>query len=282
MQRQAHQSKFRQKRKTFDKNTSLVETLYGDDYSIDEIKKERECIEYAYNIGLGPKPINMDLNNKRLVEQFFTADAIIPPNWTVAKSIIENQALPALGVLLSSSIITIDCAKNYNSKLITKIEKFFNSYPTSIDFKHSVYVKECINKMSEVYDFVPIGMSHGDLKFDHVFQVGNSTKFIDWDSLSKRSIYFDYFNLIGPWLLHHKITGDIREDILGHLDYITKYAKRQDNLSIVNTESIIIYLVIFLFERICRVIDGNSPIGIKHKSINRQIKANQMLALMFV
>ena len=269
------------KQKKFNHVERVVETFYGDEYSAAELLRESQALEFAHGIGLGPKPIEFDFEEKRFVEEYFVGSAVVPKTWSAALLIIENQALTGLQTLMQSDVIDYIRSMEYCAPKVELINDFVECYKLNLEHHYRTYISTSTRRVMQLNRTIPMGLSHGDFKFDHIFLVKDEVKFIDWDTLGRRSIYFDYFNLIAPWLLHHKFEENTSFDVLRNINTISENISKDCTKKKIKISDVVFYIDVFLIERLTRVIEGKLQMSSKLESFKRQINANRNLLSLF-
>jgi thiamine kinase-like enzyme len=119
-------------------------------------------------------------------------------------------------------------------------------------------------------------LTHGDLKFEHIFvQNTKITSIIDWETLGVRSKYFDYYNLILPWMSHQHSPASstlfdtrLRELTSTHKHFKHFYEDRDAEY---------IYLQFYLLERLLRIFENKNSGYDKQNGINRFIKLSKFI-----
>jgi len=131
--------------------------------------------------------------------------------------------------------------------------------------------KETIDKFD---DHVLLGLSHGDLKFEHIVPSDDGLKFIDWETLGLRSMMFDVINLLATWYVrrakyHHLFGHDLMEIFVNlnkerNIRFAAEEIKKQFHL----------YTNLFVLERYVRVV--------ANKSISFNKEAGLLRAINFI
>ena len=98
-------------------------------------------------------------------------------------------------------------------------------------------------------EIVRTTLSHGDLKFEHLFLINNKVEYlIDWENIDTRIIFFDLMNLFIPWFVHRSFS------YIQIKKYINQFVEKYlPNLVDCFKDQYELYFSIFAIERYIRI-----------------------------
>ncbi len=196
------------------------------------------------------------------IKKFKLADINFFPKTYVSKGIIfqklargiyfrpENLTELNQNLLMNiaNTIYTLSSKNNGKIKISDYLDKikFSNKKDTLNNKIMNIF---CLTIKKYKNEIVRTTLSHGDLKFEHLFLTNNKVEYlIDWENVDTRIIFFDLMNLFIPWFVHRsfnyiKIKKYINRFVEKYLPNLVDSFKNQYDL----------YFSIFAIERYIRI-----------------------------
>jgi hypothetical protein len=273
--------------KLFDLKNNVVTKMFSSTSSKVAIAEEVEVINNSNITDLAPKLIGFNISEGWYQEELISGSVQIPKSWD---EIIYKYTMViprVIRMLLQSGPVAKVCPTKYiNIKyknILQMAEKNIDDKKDlnyTLKFTNSV-LKNIVDYTSNTNsDVIYIGNTHGDFKFTHLFGDDDNPRLVDWEAYSARSIMFDYYNAICPWLIHHKIPNmiDTRSQFNVVIDsFISEIKENLDTTVSTNvSHNSQLYKYIYFFERVERTfLSGHQSRLELTKSIRRAIKGFQ-------
>ena len=185
--------------------------------------------------------------------------SVIPSNWENLYTIYFpkiNNALLALAKLSKfNTVNSLEYANLLVDQIYIKLEDVKCNQKISDSI--GILASRSLTRLKQEGLDIITGLSHGDLKFDHIFLFQSSLKIIDWETVSIRSLMFDTINLVAPWISRRPELAYGLEDFL-----IRSTSELLQPIELVSDlwldEIIDTYVQVYILERIKRVLEVSS------------------------
>lgn len=272
---------FKNQWKLFDLKNNVVTKMFSSKSSRVAIAKEVDVIKSSNNTGLAPKLIGHDISGGWYQEELISGSVKIPESWEEIMHKYTKVIPRIIRMILQSGPVAKICPTDYINikyknifKMAEKIIDDEKDLKYSLEFTNSVFKKIDDFIRTTNSNVIYIGNTHGDFKFTHLFGDDNNPQLVDWEAYSARSIMFDYYNAICPWLIHHKIPNDASRQFHIAINFFISELSQNLNSEIStnisnNSE---LYKYIYFFERVERTfLSGHKNIREIVKSIRRAI-----------
>jgi len=272
---------FKNQWKLFDLKNNVVTKMFSSTSSKVAIEKEVDVIKSSNITGLAPKLIAFDISGGWYQEELISGSVKIPESWEEIMHKYTKVIPRIIRMILQSGPVAKVCPTDYiNIKyknILKMAEKMIDSEQ---DLNHFLTFSNCVfKKIDDIKsntnsNVIYIGNTHGDFKFTHLFGDDNNPQLVDWEAYSARSIMFDYYNAICPWLIHHKIPNDASRQFHIAINFfiseISQNLNSEISTNISNNSEL--YKYIYFFERVERTfLSGHKNIREIVKSIRRAI-----------
>tara|TARA_B100000242_G_C43046580_1_gene488572 strand:+ start:1798 stop:2775 length:978 start_codon:yes stop_codon:yes gene_type:complete len=218
---------------------SLIFSKYNllDDKFIDKINKYK-----LDDIKFFPKTY---ISKNTIFQELARGNIFLPNRLIDLKKNLLSKIAIVINDLSSRNIQSI-----YVSDLLSKFK--LSQIDDPINFKILNKFVLALNKYNK--EKIKIALTHGDLKFEHLFFHNNQLEFvIDWENVNKRSIFFDTINFFTPWFVKREY------NYLEIKNFIIKFIEEYlPNLRDDIKNKFNIYFLIFALERYMRMYESRS------------------------
>jgi hypothetical protein len=255
--------------KVFDTTNKVVAKYFGDKYPKELIKNEVEKITQTLCIKFAPRLISSNIDERWYKEQLIEGNELWPKTWLEVTTIYQDYIFDiVIDIIKSNRIINID-AVDYATKMFKTIvnKAKYSSTVTIKDYNYIVqYSNEILSQINSDYSKnIYLSYVHGDFKFSHIIvEDNNEAKVIDWETYGRRSLLFDFFNPLGPWMIHNISTIDndmkrIYEDIVNQFEIKieSEFGHEFSNEVFSNID---LYRNIYHLDRLARIVEINDII----------------------
>lgn len=176
-----------------------VTTKFPESVDLSFIEKEIDNIKRASSCVLAPDLISYDFDKKLFIEQFINFKR---PSYSLSHiNKVYKDIIPTLvGIMATEPITKVNIKKYLNENMISikeNINKFLESKVLSEEHTleiNSFYslLERRIKNIAEHHNILLV-LSHGDFWEGNMLKYENNIKVIDWNTINKRSCYFDFY-----------------------------------------------------------------------------------------
>jgi thiamine kinase-like enzyme len=246
------------------------------------VKKEVDRLKKSSVIKQAPKIINSCESEGWYEEEYIFGTELWPNKWSEVREIYKKYIFNIIdNIVKNGDIKKIDPVKysTINNKVLCNISNYSNDINTGlvktiVNFSNTTLEK--IEKLG-INRNILLTCTHGDFKFSHIIiSDSGSARVIDWETYGKRSLLFDFFNPLGPWLIHNidsfeESTEKDFQNLLHAFDANISSTNLINEGERYIEKNIILYSLVYYLERLVRILEVNNVID--NTNINNVIRA---------
>lgn len=251
--------------KVFDLKRNVVTKLFSTEVDQVEIEEEIERVRRVGKHGFAPSILQSRVKERWYEEEYINGRNVIPKDWVGFLDIFQQYLLPCV----ESMILTHDPEYvNVNEyacerKGVLMGEKLSNQ---KLDNTKIDSIRTFVNLMGEQLNQhtairIPLVFSHGDFKASHVLKAKRGPVIIDWETVGRRSLLFDFYNAFFQPVYHERRATTIKSDIntgISNLESRLRIVSPELSSSLMPLEQI--YRQLYYVERLARIVEAFSVI----------------------
>ncbi|MEH7388128.1 hypothetical protein V7147_22425, partial [Bacillus sp. JJ1521] len=186
-----------------------ITTVFPNNFSIAEIRKNIQKLVDAQKCSLAPRVINWDINMRNITENYVNLK-------TSKFDYVNNrnfylEVFPILLKIMESTNPQRTLSKQYIEKIIYRIEILMGIYLNQ-DSSSDIPIIEFFSYIKKELTFhtekeLLLVLSHGDFWGGNILKNKTKYRVIDWNTIDMRSFYFDfYFIMFDKAFKKNKVT----------------------------------------------------------------------------